>query len=166
MSFPPEIQNLLDALQALPGIKEIDIDLPTGLEDIKTDDLSLPGPFAELPHAALRRTKGGLEKEVLLQIFFELEATSPAHKSLELIAWIIRDWARSGTNIQLRARALPVILGGEVQTNTLQFCIEWFHIDPNYELASLLDEVKRFAETIADEHKEILKISPSHFDVE
>ena len=92
MSFPPEIQNLLDALQALPGIKEIDIDLPTGLEDIKTDDLSLPGPFAELPHAALRRTKGGLEKEVLLQIFFELEATSPAHKSLELIAWIIRDW--------------------------------------------------------------------------
>ena len=62
-------KNLLDALQALPGIKEIDIDLPTGLEDIKTDDLSLPGPFAELPHAALRRTKGGLEKRSIITDF-------------------------------------------------------------------------------------------------
>lgn len=61
----------------------------TYLPDIKVADLSLLGPYADLPIAALRRSNGALPE--------------------------VRDEARGGENMQIRSIGLPPMTGNNKQ---------------------------------------------------
>ena len=124
MSLPPQISSTLDSISALPGISHTELDR-TGLEDVNISDLSLPGPSGSLPAALIRQAGGGKPNQLLLVLSFQVEPTLLGHRSLELLASVVRDWARSGETMQLRVDALPVAFGENVQTGTLQFRIEW-----------------------------------------
>ena len=58
MDLPPQVQNLIDAISALPGVAGC-FCTPQPLDEIDVDMLSLPGDFGSLPQAALIRTQGG-----------------------------------------------------------------------------------------------------------
>jgi hypothetical protein len=67
-----------------------------------TSALSLPGEFGDLPHAAIRRTPGGLQGEFLItaELLFTQDYTGWI--ALEFLAWWVRDLSRSGHIVQMR----------------------------------------------------------------
>ena len=163
MSLPPRLQSTLDFIAALPGIQDVEIDR-FGLEQISIDDLRLAGPFANLPHALIRQSGGGKADQLLVTFSFGVEPTIFGHRSLELLACVVRDWSRSGRTIQLRVDALPVNLRlNEVQTGTLIFRLEliWKLADPD--LAPLVEAIGMFGDTVRDEFDTAVKSNPKHF---
>ena len=125
MPLPPEVQSLQTTLAQLPGLHAI-VSHIEALEGLTNDDLALV-EFGHLPHAALRRTNGGLPAEQLVQLEFSLEANAAAWRSVEFLAWFIRDQARGGIQVQLRPTAMPPRFGEQVQLgHTLRFDIELF----------------------------------------
>ena len=76
MPLPPEVQSLQATLAQLPGLYAI-VSHIEALEGLTNDDLALV-EFGHLPHAALRRTNGGLPAEQLVQLEFSLEANAAA----------------------------------------------------------------------------------------
>ena len=67
MSLPPQVQSLVDAVSALPGVAGC-FCRPRSLAQFDSSHLSLPGEFGDLPQAIIRRTNGGRENEVMLQV--------------------------------------------------------------------------------------------------
>src|SRR5690242_12048982 len=125
MEYPPQIERLRSVLKPMPGIAEVEA-AHTPLEDISVQDLSLV-PFGDLPHAAIRRTKGGLPTEALGQIFITLHPTTESWRTLEFLSWQVRDWSRAGHAIQIRSRGLPPAVGEQIQLGTsLRIIIELF----------------------------------------
>ena len=105
MSYPPQIERLHTALGSLPGV----IDVSNGVESLQgidAEDLRLPN-FAAWPIGALRQTHGGLDGEALIQIEFRLVTDAKSWRTIEFLAWFIRDQSRSGVAIQLRPFSLP-----------------------------------------------------------
>ncbi|MGV3720539.1 MAG: hypothetical protein ACO1SX_06475 [Actinomycetota bacterium] len=147
MTNPPEIERLHQALASLPGVS----DACSGIESLQGltgDDLRFPD-IAHLPHGALRRTNGGLTGEALIQVEFHIAQTPIGWRSLELLAWFIRDQARAGAFIQLRPLAFPPMVGGHVQLgDTLRWQIDLFCPDTGDDLAPQLAEVARLAEAL------------------
>jgi len=113
MSYPPQIESLCSVLQELPGIIKVDAS-HTPLHDIKVKDMSLV-PYGDLPHAAIRRTDGGLAAEALGQLFITFSPTIESWRTLEFLSWQVRDWSRSGLNVQIRTRGLPPMVGETIQ---------------------------------------------------
>lgn len=124
-NYPIAIENFHNTLLRLQGITEIE----SGVENLEPIDSEMLGlsAYAHLPHAALLRTKGGLENEVLIQFEFFIDNSIESLHSLEFIAWFVRDRARGGTKIQLRPFALPpeTPYGRQLGT-TLRFHIDLF----------------------------------------
>ncbi|MEL7258044.1 MAG: hypothetical protein AAFN80_09405, partial [Pseudomonadota bacterium] len=108
--LPEEVARLKQAVMAVPGIKTVGIG-KLYLPDIAVSDLSLPGHFADLPIAALRRSNGALQDELLISIGFSIVPDESGMKAAEFLAWWVRDLSRSGDNMQLRAMALPPMAG-------------------------------------------------------
>src|SRR5262245_12389250 len=104
--FPKEVENFHKALQRLSAVQEVMTGLK-GLADYTPDTYSLPGEFGDLPHALLRRTKGGLKNEAWANTEFELTHDKAGWLTLEFLAWWVRDLSRAGEQIQLRPMALP-----------------------------------------------------------
>lgn len=128
MQLPPQVQCLVDAISALPGVAACFCG-PKPLAGIEPSHLSLPGEFGDLPQVAILRTNGGRENEVMIQTEVILDRSPEAWLSLEFLAWWVRDWGRSGHEIQMRPMALPP-KAYEIQLGrTLKFFIECFVIE-------------------------------------
>jgi hypothetical protein len=147
MSLPPEVQKLIDAISALPGVAGC-FCAPKPLADIEPDDLSLPGEYGDLPQVAIRRSGGGRDLEVLIQTEVIFDRSAGAWLSLEFLAWWVRDWARSGHEIQMRPMALPP-KAYEIQLGrTLKFFIEYFVIEEGEEYQKTLEVASEMGDSI------------------
>jgi len=122
---PEPVQRFFNATKKLPGIREASIMLRK-LEGIDLRDLSLPGVFGDLPHAALRRTNGGLKNEFLVTVELRFCQDHTGWVALEFLAWWVRDLSRSGEIVQMRPLALPPVAYGTQLGRTLKCAIEVF----------------------------------------
>ena len=111
---------------------------------IQAADLGLAA-YAKHPISALRRTDGSLKDECVLQIELSMSRTDDGWRTLEFLAWLLRDQTRGGKANQLRPFALPPVAGSDVQLGrTLTILIELFEADPGPE--ALLRQVASFAD--------------------
>ena len=144
MSYPPEIEYLHQALAALPGVTDVCSGIDS-LDQLRVEDLGFPD-FAHLPHGSLRRTGGGLDGEALMQFEFKIAHTVAAWRSLEFIAWFVRDQARGGVAMQLRPFALPPQIGETVQLGqTLRWHLDLFCANVSEDLTPQFAQVQDIA---------------------
>jgi hypothetical protein len=141
--MPPEVQKLQQAVESIPGITDAAVG-KAHLADIPEADFGLL-PYGDLPLGVLRRTKGGLDHEVVIAINFGISADVKGLKALEFISWWVRDAARGAEPIQVRSLALPPV--GD-QSGTLRFNIDYFHVDPDEDLDRLLARLAELAEDL------------------
>jgi len=128
MELPPQVQSLIDSISALPGVAGC-FSGPKPLAEVEVSNLSLPGEFGDLPQAIIMRTDGGRENEVMIQTEVVFDRSPAAWLSLVFLAWWVRDWGRSGHQIQMRPMALPP-KAHEIQLGRmLKFFIEYFVIE-------------------------------------
>ena len=111
--YPIEIEQFQQTLTSLKGIENVSSGIDN-LEEVKAENLSAV-EFSHLPLAALLRTNGGLENEILLQFEFTIDKTTESLISLEFLSWFIRDQSRGGIKLQLRPFALPPQIGEKRQ---------------------------------------------------
>lgn len=143
--LPPQVAKFITVVSGIPGISEATLE-KTYLPDVAVSDLSLPGAFADLPIAALRRTNGALKDELLFSVDFSIDRNEKGLKALEFLSWWVRDQSRGGENIQIRSIGLPPIAGKQVQLgHTLRFTIDWFYVNPSQEISQALLEVEKKA---------------------
>ena len=144
MPYPLELEFLHKTLTRLPGVHDVCCGIDS-LHHLVAADLAFPD-FRHLPHGALRRTGGGLENEALIQIEFKIHQTPLGWRSLEFIAWFVRDQARGGVSVQLRPFALPPQIGESVQLgNTLRWHIDLFCSNVTEDLSPQLAQVHELA---------------------
>jgi len=147
MSYPPQIERFQFTLGSLPGV----YDVSSGIQSLQgLTDTSLRFPdFAALPIGALRRTLGGLDGEALIQFEFFLKAEPVSWRTIEFIAWFIRDQSRSGLSIQLRPFALPPEAAGQVQLgNSLRWQVDLFLADVTSDLSPQLEHVDQLSRAL------------------
>ncbi|MES2612167.1 MAG: hypothetical protein V4679_18085 [Pseudomonadota bacterium] len=138
---PPEVVRLIAALTAIPGVTQAQLD-NTYLPEVAVSDLSLPGPYADLPIAALRRSNGALENELLLSLEFRIQRNEAGLRAAEFLSWWVRDQSRGGENMQIRTIGQPPMVAGEQQLGrTLRFTIDWFYADTSEDTANVLSAV-------------------------
>ena len=149
MELPPQVQALVDAISSLPGVAGCFCG-PKPLAGMDVDDLTLPGEFGNLPQAILMRTAGGRENEIMIQTEVIFDRSPGAWLSLEFLAWWVRDWGRSGHEIQMRPMALPP-KAYEIQLGrTLKFLIEYFVIEEGDSYEKTLSVAGEMGESIAE----------------
>ena len=145
---PPAVRRLSVAVLSVPGVATAEIG-KTYLPDIKVAELSLPGPFAELPIAALRRSNGGLPNELLISINFTIQRNESGLKALEFLSWWARDQSRGGENVQLRSIGLPPIAGATKQLGTtLRFSLDWFYTSQSQDMSVVLRAIEDKAQSL------------------
>jgi hypothetical protein len=143
------VQSLVDILSSLPGVAAC-FCAPKPLDGFDPNQLSLPGEFGSFPHAIIMRTKGGRTNEVMIQTEVILDRSSEAWLSLEFLAWWVRDWGRSGHEIQMRPMALPP-KAYEIQLGrTLKFFIEYFVIEDGDSYDNTLAVAAEMGKSIAE----------------
>ena len=141
--YPAAIEEFHQTLLKLKGITEVE----SGVDNLEPIDSEMLGysSCAHLPHAALLRTGGGLENEVLIQFSISLDHFPESLHTLEFLAWFVRDCARGGTKIQIRPFALPpeTAFGKQLGT-TLKWHMDLFidgiedSLEPAFEVVSEL----------------------------
>jgi hypothetical protein len=149
MELPPQVQSLIDSVSALPGVVGCFCG-PKPLMQIELRDLSLPGEFGDLPQAIIRRTNGGRKNEVMLQTEVIFDRSPGAWLSIEFLAWWVRDWGRSGHDIQMRPMALPPKAFDIQLGRTLKYFIEYFVIEDGESYEKTLTVAGEIGESIAE----------------
>jgi hypothetical protein len=145
---PPEVAWLVSVVSSIPGVRECQLER-IFLPEINVSDLALPGPIADLPIAAIRRTDGGLPEELLVSIDFRIERNEVGLKALEFLSWWVRDQSRAGANVQIRSIGLPPVVGNQKQLGTtLRFTIDWFYADPSQDIEKLLGAIGKMAKDL------------------
>lgn len=145
--YPSAVAAFHEALERLPGIRDASSGI-VSLHGLKEKDLSLL-PYADLPLGALRRTKGGLAREALVQFEFEATPDEAGWRSLEFLAWFVRDQSRGGEPIQLRPKALPPATPDAVQLgSTLRFQIDLFWPKAGKNLAPAFKHIQALADQL------------------
>jgi len=147
--FPPQVAAFQDAISGLPGAYDVAsrIHCLWGV----TPEILCSADFGHFPHAAIRWAGGGREDQALAQFEFHLRPSPESWRSLEFIAWWVRDQARGGINIQLRPFALPPVVGQNIQFgHTLRFHIDLFCIAKGDDLAPVLATVQMLADDLKD----------------
>ncbi len=152
MELPPQVQSLVDAVSALPGVAACFCG-PKPLADFDSSHLSLPGEFGSLPQAIIMRTNGGRTNEVMIQTEVILDRSHEAWLSLEFLAWWVRDWGRSGHEIQMRPMALPPKAYDIQLGRTLKFFIEYFVIEDGDSYDKTLAIAGEMGESIAENYE-------------
>jgi hypothetical protein len=148
MNTPQEpVQRLTRALESLAGVREVEIGL-RALDELELRELSLPGEFGDLPHAAIRRTEGGLKDEFLVSAQLRFTQDHAGWVALEFLAWWVRDLSRSGELVQMRALALPPVAFGTQLGRTLKCVIELFAVAPDGDRDTILAKLDRLAESL------------------
>lgn len=139
---PDEVVRLIAALTAIPGVTRAQLD-NTYLPEVALADLSLPGgPYADLPIAALRRSGGALENELLLSLEFRIQRNETGLRAAEFLSWWVRDQSRGGENMQIRTLGLPPMVAGDQQLGrTLRFTIDWFYADTSEDMTNVLSAI-------------------------
>lgn len=165
MELPPQVQSLVNAVSVLPGVVGCFCS-PKPLAQFEVSDLSLPGEFGDLPQAIIMRTKGGRENEVMIQIEVIIDRSPGAWLSIEFLAWWVRDWGRSGHEIQMRPMALPPKTYEIQLGRTLKFFIEYFLIETDESYDKTLAIVSDMGESIAENFKQYRECfdKPAAFD--
>ena len=140
--YPEVIQMFLNNILKLKGVTSVESSIEN-LEEITNETLGLYG-YAHMPHAALARTNGGLENEILCQFKFFIEKSETGLDSLEFIAWFFRDQARSGKKVQVRPFALPPDTAyGRQFGSSLRFHIDIFQDNITDTLNPLFEEIEK-----------------------
>ena len=140
--YPEVIQMFLNNILKLKGVTSVESSIEN-LEEITNETLGLYG-YAHMPHAALARTNGGLENEILCQFEFFIEKSETGLDSLEFIAWFFRDQARSGKKVQVRPFALPPDTAyGRQFGSSLRFHIDIFQDNITDTLNPLFEEIEK-----------------------
>ncbi len=86
----------------------------------------------------------------MIQTEVVLDRSPEAWLSLEFLAWWVRDWGRSGHEIQMRPMALPP-KAYEIQLGrTLKFFIEYFVIEDSDSYEKTLAVAGEMGESIAE----------------
>jgi hypothetical protein len=159
--YPQEIQEFHDQLLRLPGVHDI-ISGINSLQGIRLEHLA-SSSFSHLPQGSLRRTTGGLQREALIQFEFRLDKTAQSWKTLEFLAWFIREQARAGEQIQMRPGGSIPIEHGRIQLGeTLYFQIDLFLPNAPTELTPVLIKVRGLAralERTLNQYQEVWKAS-------
>jgi hypothetical protein len=145
MSYPEPVQRLHDAINGLDGVSEVEMGIRS-LDGLGVDVLSLPGEFADLPHALLRRTDGGLANELLVTAEVRFDQSFAGWIALEFLAWWVRDLSRSGDRVQMRPLALPPVGYGTQLGRTLRFVIEFFFLNPEEDNGPVLARIGELAD--------------------
>lgn len=146
--YPPEVIHLHSTLARLAAVSEVCSGIQA-LEGVGAEELSL-STYAQLPHGALRRTAGALPGETLVQVEFQVEPTAEGWRSVEFLAWFVRDAARGSLPLQLRPFALPPTVGERVQLGrTLRFHLDYFFLDTPGEIDSILQALDGLAADLA-----------------
>lgn len=144
MSYPPQIEHLHTVLGSLPSVTDVSSGIES-LQGVTSEELRLSS-FGTLPIGALHRTKGGLDAEALIQFELVLNASPQAWRTIEFLAWFIRDQSRGGMAIQLRPFALPPEVQGQVQLgHTLRWHIDLFCAQVDSDLSLQLEQVGTIA---------------------
>jgi hypothetical protein len=147
--YPKEVQEFHDALERLPGITNACSTIVT-LDGVKENEFSLL-IFADMPLGAMRRTHGGLAQEALVQFEFEVAQTKAGWRSLEFMAWYVRDLSRGGEAIQMRPKALPPTTHDSVQLGkTLRFQIDLFWEKAGKDLKPILLKIGELAKSLCN----------------
>ena len=147
MSYPPQIEHLHTTLRSLPGVIEV-ASAVHSLQGVTAEDLRLPD-FAAWPIGALRRTYGGLDAEALIQVEFRVATDAKSWRTIEFLAWFVRDQSRGGVAIQLRPFALPPEAQGQIQLgHTLRWHIDLFCSTVGDDLSPQLEQVDAIARTL------------------
>jgi hypothetical protein len=149
MSLPDEIEAFHRALASLRGVRTVTSGIRS-LDGLTADDLRLPGPFADLPHGALRRTNGGLPGEAYVQFELTLRPDADGWRALDFLAWFVRDQARGGEFVQLRPYALPPSGpdGARALGTSPTFHIDLFWLDSGKDLAPILVRIEAMAKAL------------------
>ena len=145
--YPEAVAQLHDALAGMPGVREVTLNIRK-LDDVTEQMLSFPGEFGDLPHLAIRRTKGGLANELLVTAELRLEQSFEGWIALEFLAWWVRDLSRSGHWVQMRPLALPPVAYGTQLGRTLKFVIEFFFINPLPDNQAVLAQIADYANSL------------------
>lgn len=144
-SYPQAVQTFHDVLLRLPGVYDVSSGIDS-LDSLTSEHLAL-AEFTRLPLGILRRTDGGLKQEVITQFEFYLEPNHAGWRTLEFLAWFVRDAATSGEHIQLRPFALPPKVGEQIQLgNTLRFHIDLFLPNTSEDLEPVLLKIAELAQ--------------------
>mgnify|MGYP002153793789 CR=1 FL=1 len=148
MSTSPErVPRLREAIQRLPGVKQVELDIHS-LDRITERDLSQPGELGDLPQVAIRRTQGGPRREALVTTEIRFWQSREGWTALEFLAWWVRDLARSGVAVQMRALARPPA-GYDIQLGrTLKFVIEFFFSDLKEDAAPVMQALDAYADAL------------------
>ena len=124
--YPKQVTYFHDALYRFRGVVEVNTGLKR-LDKVPLEDYRLPGKMGDLPHALLRRTRGGLANEAWANTDVILSYDRAGWLTLEFFAWWIRDQSRAGQQIQMRPQALIPLADNEIQLgHTLKFVIDHF----------------------------------------
>ena len=148
--YPESIEKFQNIILNLKGVISIESGVES-LHEIKGEMLEFSS-YARLPHAALLRTNGGMENEVLCQFEFFIEKSDAGIDSLEFLAWFFRDQARGGEKVQIRPFDLPPETPYDRQFGkTLRFHIDLFQeitedtLEPLFEKIEEINKVLEFA---------------------
>jgi hypothetical protein len=148
-TLPEPVERLTSALEKLPGVREASVGLRR-IDGIQLRALSLPGELGDLPHAALRRTGGGLKDEFLVTAELRFTQDHAGRVALEFLAWWVRDLSRSGEVIQMRPLALPPVAYGTQLGRTLKCAIELFVIAPEGDREPILAKLTELSESLEE----------------
>ncbi|MCE9562319.1 MAG: sel1 repeat family protein [Planctomycetes bacterium] len=156
MSYPKQVQRLHDAIQGLAGVKEVEMSIRS-LDGLGERELSFPGEFGDLPHLAIRRTKGGQAHELLVTAEIRFFQNFEGWIAVEFLAWWVRDLSRGGEHVQMRPLALPPVAYGTQLGRTLKFVIEFFFINPTEDNAPVLKVIGEHAKSLAESTEQYAK---------
>lgn len=144
IQYPKEIEEFHQQLLRLSGVYDV-VSGINSLQNVTEKDLSSTN-FQHLPQGTLRRTTGGLQREALIQFEFRLKPEADSWKSLEFLAWFVRDQARAGDQIQMRPGGNVPISAGKIQLGqTLYFQIDLFVQNAPREITPILAKIKALA---------------------
>ncbi|MGH1421177.1 MAG: hypothetical protein ACRBEQ_05120 [Hyphomonas sp.] len=146
--MPGEVVALENAFRAVPGIYDVSVgkNILTADDIQAIDKLSFGGVYADLPIAMLRRSKGNLENEILINVEFRIEKNVNGLKALEFLSWHVRDSSRSGENLQIRSIGLPPQGNEHVQLgHTLRFWFEAYIVTESEEMSAVLVRISELA---------------------
>jgi hypothetical protein len=147
MSYPPQIEKLRAVLLALPGVVEVEAQ-HVPLADFDVSHLGLVS-FGDLPHAAIRRSNGGLPGEALGQVMLRLSPSLESWRTLEFLSWQVRDWSRAGRNVQIRTRGLPPVIDNRLQLgSSLLVIIDLFVGGLDEDPMRLLTTLEEFGDAV------------------
>jgi hypothetical protein len=148
-TLPEPVERFTNALKALAGVSEVSAGL-RALDGMDLRVLTFPGEFGDLPHAAIRRTNGGLKDEFLVTAELRFTQDYTGWIALEFLAWWVRDLSRSGKVVQMRPLALPPVAYGTQLGRTLKCVIELFFVTPAGDRGPILAELTRLGKSLED----------------